>query len=166
MSSDRRSHSPNGTWPAVGEALVRELAASPGRLALTVGNSSESTIAAFAQLMGCEPVSVGRKVTGGDPPPTVDALLATLSGAQLLVDLEVLFWQPWLRLNPVSLLRTLARRGMPIVSQWPGTAVGRTVGYSTPGRRDYYSAMLEDAVLLRHRDRVFPDEAPYTVERI
>lgn len=165
MTGDRPD-SANGTWPAAGEALLSELAASPGRLALTVGNSSESTIAAFAQLLGCEPVSVGRSVTAGDPPATVDALLATLSGAQLLVDLEVLFWQPWLRLNPISLLRTIARRGMPIVSQWPGTAAGRTVAYSMPGRRDYYSATLDDAVLLRHLDRIFPDEVPYTVERI
>lgn len=166
MSSGKRSNSSNGAWPALGEALLRELAVSPGRLALTVGNSSRSTIAAFAELLGCSPVSVGRTVTAGDPPQTVAALLSTLSGAQLLVDLEVLFWQPWLRLDPVSILRTIARRGMPLVSQWPGTAVGRTVTYSVPGRRDYYRASLEDAVLLRPRDRMFPDEVPYTVERI
>jgi hypothetical protein len=166
MNDGRRSDSPEGAWPAAGQALLQELAKSPGRLALTVDDSSGSTVAAFAELLGLGPVSVGRTVTRGDLPATTDALVAMLSGAQLLVDLDVLFWQPWLRLDPIAVLRTIVRRGGPVVSEWPGTAIGRTVTYSMPGRRDYYRATLEDAVILRPRDRVYPDELPYTLERM
>jgi hypothetical protein len=165
MNRSTGPDSPASAWPAAGEELLRELATSPGRLALVVDGSSGSTMASFGQLLNLRPLSVGRKVTADDPPQNADAVVSLMSSAKLLVDLDVLFWQPWLRLDPIAVLRTIARRG-PIVTQWPGAVSGRTLTYSMPGRRDYYRTTLEDAVVLRPRDRLYPDEVPYTVERI
>lgn len=82
----------------------------------------------------------------------------------ILLDLDVLFW-PTLSIDPLALLRFYSKRH-PVVAVWPGGISEGVARYSEPGRVDYFSRKLEDALILRARNTVYPDEVPYEIERI
>jgi hypothetical protein len=88
-----------------------------------------------------------------------------LDASRYLVDLDVLFWRPWLQLDPLLLLRSLARSASRVAA-WPGEIEGGTALYSERGRQDYFSAVVRDIVILRSRPVYYPDEPPFEIERI
>jgi hypothetical protein len=90
--------------------------------------------------------------------------MAIAGTATLLVDCAILF-DPEVAIDPLALFRTLAKR-RPIIAVWPGTIEGGWARYSQPGRRDHYEGQLADVLVLRARPTAFPDEVPYTVERV
>lgn len=159
----RESHS---RWPDDGERLVALLRANPGRIALVSGVDADvqQLVSAFSDVLGADAMSVSR-VFSERLPQTPDAVNAALLGRPLLADLDILFWKPWLSLDPVRILEQQARRS-PVVAVWPGMVIGGTATYSAPGRSDYYTSRLADAVVLRARARRYPDEVPYTTEWI
>ncbi len=79
-------------------------------------------------------------------------------------DLDILFW-PEFAMNPIGLLRSLSRV-KPRIAVWPGVLEGHRALYSQPGRRDRFESILSDSVILAPRQVHFPDEVPYTTERI
>lgn len=153
-------------WPDAGVELIRELRAHRGRLCLIQRNENVSPVRiTLASLLCCEPYRVGLELTETDSPLSADDVRDHLLGQRLLVDLDVLFWQPWLALDPLALVRELARRDPPVIAEWPGDLSGARATYSEVGRLDHFQGALEDAVVLRPRVTVFPDEIPYKLER-
>lgn len=145
--------------------LLDELGRAPGRLCLVEGaGSARDLVSLIAQEFGGEPTSVGRVVTNDASAGPPGDVRSDLADAQFLVDLDVLFW-PAMKVNPLQLLRSLSR-SKPLISHWPGEIDGRRATYSELGRRDYFDSTIEDAVVIRPRSVRFPDETPYTIERI
>jgi len=154
-----------GLWPVVGEALIREFSSVTGRCGLVVGASKRAVTQQLAQLDGTVAVSVGQALTSGAKVTSPEEVHRILDASRYLVDLDVLFWRPWLHLDPLLLLRSLARSASRAVA-WPGEVEAGTAYYSEPGRRDYFAAVVRDIVILRSRPIYYPDEPPFEIERI
>ena len=153
-------------WPGAGDRLLAELD-QPGRLALVVGprDAGLDVIGQLCGLGGGDIVSVTEAILGDDPARREQDLLDRIGDAGFLVDLECLCWQPFLPLDPLKLCRRVARsRG--VVALWPGEVTNRTATFSTPGRRDAVSVSAADTLVLRPKTTGFPDETPFTIERI
>lgn len=157
-------------WPTEGLRLTAELVTHSDRFGLIVGgdDDAEDLISSFEELLNTQRFSVGTILAADTPPPTVDAVISALEEPPLLVDLEVLFWSPWMPIDVIGSLRRIARRRRrePLLAHWPGSIRGDIARYSEPGRRDSYEASVADVVLLMPRLRLFPDEVPYQVVRL
>jgi hypothetical protein len=152
-------------WPEMGQEFLDQLSAVPGRIGFAVADPDGMVIAALSELLGEQPLSVGRRVTQRMPPSTVPELILLLSGSRLLIDLDVLFWPALLALDPISLLSTLSRhKRSAVLAQWPGTVIGSEMIYSAPGRPDYFRTSAKGHVILSPQHRVFPDDVPFVVE--
>jgi hypothetical protein len=82
----------------------------------------------------------------------------------VFIDCQVLF-DPTLEIEPIQLFRRLARRNPSFVC-WPGEIRDGTFSYSRVGRPDHFEETVQDAIVLRPRESAFPDEFPFTIERI
>jgi hypothetical protein len=154
-----------GLWPVVGKALIREFSSVTGRCGLVVGAGKRAVTQQVARLDGSVATSVGQVITSGPRVTSSEQVRRKLDAGHYLVDLDVLFWRPWLELDPLLLLRSLARSASRVVA-WPGEVEAGTAYYSEPGRRDYFVAVLRDVVILRSRPVYYPDEPPFEIERI
>jgi hypothetical protein len=138
-------------------------------VALVVGPRVEGLklLHRIGEALGVPPKSLTALALGGADGPVASesALITALGGHPLLYDLEAICWRPWLRLDPMRLLRTVARREG-VVALWPGVLNGRLLSYSAPGRADHVQADAAGLTVLRPRSVRFPDEVPFTVERI
>src|SRR2546423_51156 len=134
--------------------LWAELESSRGRLSLVVGGRTGSPLELLAEALGIDVVSVGSILTSADGPPESREIQASLANARLLDRLGILF-SPELEIDPISLLRRLSR-ALPRIAAWPGEVDGNRARFSRPGRKDFYERVLEDAVILRPRDRRYP----------
>jgi hypothetical protein len=147
-------------------ALASGLRAHPGRLALApVAPGIDDSLAALARVLDTTVSRVGTTLTAGERPTCLDDIEARLAGNSVLTDLDILFWQPLLRIDVLRLLTGLARH-RPIVAAWPGQIEGDRASYSRLGRRDHFEGRLTDVVILRPRPRRFPDQMPFDVEHI
>lgn len=156
---------PESAWPAAGRALIEELSKSPGRIALIEsGPWVDACVAKLGDALGLLPMSVGEALTQGETVPSASDVPALLGDAILLTDLDILFW-PEFAMNPIGLLRSLSRV-KPRIAVWPGVLEGHRALYSQPGRRDRFESILSDALILAPQHVHFPDEVPYTAERI
>ena len=146
--------------------LLSELRRTPSRLALVVGDPSGHVAGALAErfcmtithadicLLEPKPVMSHQEV--------VDRLAAV---GGLITDLDIVFWRPWLRLDPLGVMRAVTRRRPGAIFWWPGNVHGGRATYSEPGRRDHYEASLNDAIVLHPMPIQFPDDPPYRLER-
>ena len=139
----------------------------PDAVTLICGDrqSSCNLLQMLGEAISVPPTSVTDVALGGTPAGSGQELLERLSGHPLLFDVEALCWSPWLRLDPVRFLRQHARR-QGVVAVWPGEVRGRTVSFSSPGRRDYVNAAAAGISVLRPIPTRFPDEVPFTIERV
>jgi hypothetical protein len=154
-------------WPESGRLLISELSRFPGRICLIAGDSGGSVAAAIASLVGIPAVEAGRFLLSGTPPQSPEAVVDRLvQSGPVIVDLDLLFWQPWLHLNPLAVLRMVSRRRPGTVVAWPGTITADRTWYSSPGRRDWYEATIDDAIVLRPETVAFPDDTPFRIARI
>lgn len=153
-------------WPDGGKALLRELGTGRGRVALVAGPTSEpdALAARLAADLGLRQLSVGRAVADLDTPPTESELAAAVAAADILSDLDLLFW-PEMRVAPLPFLAARARRRITI-AVWPGEIVDGRARYSAPGRPDHHDERLSDVVVLRPRPTRYPDEVPFVIEEI
>ncbi len=150
------------SWADVADALSHEMLRARGRFALVVGQDARGLTQQWAALTGETAVSVGRYFS--EQPERLSDPEGALIEAGFLLDLDILLW-PALRLDPLQLLRTLARR-KPRVAVWPGgVAAGRAV-YSAPSRLDHYDRPLADVLVLHTNLINFPDETPFNIQRI
>lgn len=150
-------------WPSFARSLVSELSKRPGRTAL-VADGPQDAMEILAQALGRSLLLVGRALTESERAPSRAAILARLHEALLLDDTDILFC-PELALDPLRLIQDLSRRA-PRIARWPGSIQGTRTTYSAPGRRDYYEAQLSNAIILYPRQTSFPDEIPFSIERI
>jgi hypothetical protein len=154
------------SWPSAGERVLDELRTYPGRLGLISNDDAASAATrAFALLLGSEPLNVSRAIVQESIPSTPEEVAQRVATGRVLIALDVLFWRPWLHLDPLRLLRSLSRNCPPVLAVWPGAILGSQITYSATGRRDFYEATLEDALVLRPRAVTYPDEVPYELER-
>jgi hypothetical protein len=119
----------------------------------------------FGATLGTRPRSISDVGLNPNPVRNINELAERLEGCSILYDLEALCWQPWLRSDPLRFLRTVARR-RGVIALWPGSLHQNTVYFSALGRRDYASCSATGVCVLRPRVTRFPDEVPYTLERI
>jgi hypothetical protein len=108
--------------------------------------------------------SVGARLTALPDPPSSHGIEGLLMGEALLVDIEILF-APQLAVDPVALLRRLARISMPRLALWPGRLAARRARFSEPQREDHYDRPIDDVLVLRPLSRSFPDQPCFEIER-
>jgi hypothetical protein len=153
-------------WALSNASTLDELR-RPDALTLIVGDRPRSCqlLLTLGIAMSVRPASVTGVALTGAPPGSDQELLERLSGYPFLFDVEALCWAPWLRLDPVRLLRQHARRhGVVVV--WPGRVRGRTVTFSAPGRRDYVNVAMADFSVMQPIPTRFHDQVPFTIERV
>lgn len=147
------------------EELVLELRAKPGHLGvLAEVSGSDASVTWLSAALNWDILAVGQVLAQRDRPPRPDEIEAALQGSHVFVDCQVLF-DPSVGVEPIQLFRRLARRN-PSFFCWPGEIRDRTFSYSRVGRPDQFEETVQDAILLRARASAFPDEFPYTIERI
>lgn len=153
-------------WVKYASAEIAQMRQA-GSLSLVVAGriSGRRVLEALGAVLGAEPTSITQRALTAPLPRTSAELLDRIADAPLLFDVEALCWQPWLHIDPFKFLRMHARR-RGVIALWPGAVVRRTASFSEPGRRDYISAELRDVMVLRPVATRFPDEVPFTSERI
>ena len=153
-------------WALSSASTLDELR-RPDSLTLILGDRQRSCqlLRVLGMAMSIHPASVTDVALADTPAESDQELLERLSGHPLLFDVEALCWAPWLRLNPVRLLRQHARR-QGVVVVWPGQVRGRTVTFSAPGRRDYVNVATTDFSMMQPIPTRFPDQVPFTIERV
>lgn len=145
--------------------IVAELRTRPGRLGILArGGRLDSALAWLSTALGWDIVRVGRVLALRDHPPTPDEIEAALRGSHVFVDCQVLF-NHVLVIGPIQLFRRLARRN-PSFFCWPGDIRDGTFSYSRVGRPDHFEETVQDAIVLHPRELAFPDEFPFTIERV
>ncbi len=153
-------------WPDAGQSLVNELQASRDRFALIGGDreANDSLVDRLATDLSLPMVHLGAALAAQSMPPTATDIEAAVGSASVIADLDLLLW-PLLGIPVLPFLTTLARR-RPVIAVWPGEISNGRARYSAPGRPDHHDQRLTDVVALRPRNRRFPDEVPYDIERI
>lgn len=154
-------------WPTAGQALLAELEAARGRVALIAAATpadADGLVGRLRTELGLGVVRLGRALAERPQPPSVTEVESACGEATVIADLEVLLW-PEMNLAPLQLLAARARR-RPTIAVWPGHISGVRATYSPAGRPDHHDIPLRDTVVLRPRGTRFPDEVPFTIERI
>jgi hypothetical protein len=143
--------------------LIAELTASPGRFALVAGGASD-VIQECERLLRVRCCRVGALLVDRPSPPSDTEIETMLRPHPLLVEMEILF-APQLGIDPLALLRRLARQRAPRVAAWPGPLQNGRAMFSEPSRPDYYDRPVDDVLILRAAERSFPDEPCFEIER-
>jgi hypothetical protein len=139
----------------------------PGQLVLIEGErtAGRDLMNQLADVFDSEPCSI---TEAGLTPPSARGskeLLERLGDAFLLHDIEALCWHPWLQVDVPRFLRAQAQRAG-VVALWPGQIRNGAASFSAPGRRDHVAFDAAGFAVLRPVETRFPDEAPFTLERI
>ena len=153
-------------WPDVGNALLAELAAVRGRVALIAATptAADGLVERLRDDLGLTVLSLGRVLADRKEPPTTDEIVAACANATVITDIDLLFW-PVSATRPLPFL-TARGRHCPTIAVWPGQIAGGRAIYSTLGRPDYHDVAVRDVLILRPRITRFPDEIPFSFERI
>ena len=154
-------------WPTAGYALIDELRAARGRVAVisaTTPAGADDLVGRLSTDLGVDVVRLGLALADRPQPPSMAHIEAACGDATVVADLDVLLW-PEMHVSPLQLLALLARR-RPTIAVWPGEVSGVRASYSVPGRPDHHDIVLRDVVVLRPCTTRFPDEVPFTIERI
>ena len=153
-------------WPQGGLTVWDELAQGAGRFALIVGRDVEETASKLAEVRAVPVCHVGALLAASfERAPRPREVEKALEGQSVLVDTQVLF-DPLLQLNPLALLRQLARSGGPLMAQWPGDVGGAVASCGQEGRPGRFRQILDDCLVLRPISTLFDDETPFTIERL
>lgn len=151
------------------KSVATEIAAMrlPSQLTLVCGARSEAVGVLFelASAAQHQAVSLSELALREPVVSSERDLAARVAGAAFLYDIETLCWQPWLGLDPIRFLRACSRTHG-VVAVWPGTVSDGAAEFSAPGRRDYIRSVASGATILRARTSHFPDEVPFSIERI
>lgn len=145
--------------------LAFELSSSPGRFGLIAqGLSANAVVDQCEDALGAKRCSVGTTLAELTEFPSSGQIEEALGVEPLLVDIEVLF-APQLAVDPLALLRQLARSSSPRVALWPGTLKNGRGYFSEPQRYDRYDQAADDVLVLRPVLSNFPDEPCCEIER-
>lgn len=145
--------------------LAAELSAVSGRFGLIEdGEDAQDVVKEFERDLGTSRCSVGVTLSSLPEPPSSHGIEELLMPFPLLVDIEILFAPP-LKLDPIALLRRLARRAGPRIALWPGALTAGRGTFSLAQREDHYDRRIDDVLILRPVPRAFPDEPCFEIER-
>jgi len=152
-------------WPAAGRALLAELFAAR-RPALISGlrPAAEALAQRLSVDLDLPTVALGATLAVRSDQPTGKDIELALDDATVLTRLDTVLW-PDLGIDLLALLHQRARI-MPIIAVWPGDIARGRATYSEPGRPDHFDRRVADLIVLRPARTTFPDDTPYTVERI
>jgi hypothetical protein len=144
-----------------------EVLTRPNQVSLIAGDRPDARklLATLGEVFGSEPRSLTAAGLTPEPVSLAGALADQLDGSYLLYDLECLCWQPWLNADPLRFLRLHARRHG-VIAVWPGHVSHGVASFSAPGRRDHVAVSAAGVTVLRPVATRFPDEVPFTLERI
>jgi hypothetical protein len=78
-------------WPESAYALLEELRAWPGRLALVVDEGAQSVAERIALAWETQPLPVGRLLTTSAGQPSLDQIREQVADGEVFIDLEILF---------------------------------------------------------------------------
>jgi hypothetical protein len=146
-------------------ALASELGSSPGRFGLIAPGSDADAVAKDCEkVLGAKRCSVGAALAKLPVPPSSSEIRERLNSEALLVDIEILF-APQLAVDPLALLRQLARAASPRIAIWPGRLEKRRCYFSEPQNYDGYDRAVDDVIILRPVPFNFPDEPCCEIER-
>lgn len=154
-------------WPTAGYALIDELRAARGRVAVisaTAPDGADDLVGRLSTDLGVDVVRLGLALADRPNPPSIADIELACGDATVVTDLDALLW-PQMHVSPLQLLSLLARR-RPTIAVWPGEISGVRASYSVPGRPDHHDVVLRDVIVLRPCTTRFPDEVPFTIERI
>lgn len=154
-------------WPTAGFALLDELESARGRVALISAASlaeADGLVDRLQTDLGLGVVRLGRALADRQQPPSITDVEFACGEATVITDLDVLLW-PDMNTPPLRLLAVRARQ-RPTIAVWPGQISGVRATHSASGRPDHHDVPLRDTVVLRPRSTRFPDEVPFTIERI
>jgi hypothetical protein len=156
-----------GRWPDAGYALLAELAAARGRVALLAAaapTTADGLVNRLRDDLGLTVVSLGQALADREEPPTADEIAVACANATVITDIDLLFWPA----SPIRALPFLTARGRrcPTIAVWPGQMAGGRATYSALGRPDHQDVAVRDVIIVRPCTARFPDEVPFTIERI
>lgn len=126
---------------------------------------AEGVLDELGRAIGVSPTSLSETALSPLVADTPEELERRLSGRPLLFDLEALCWSPWMGLAPIRFLHAHARQ-QGVMAVWPGKIEGRSATFSMPGRRDYVHESARGITLITPRPTSFPDQVPFTMERL
>jgi hypothetical protein len=154
-------------WPEGGHALLAELAVARGRIALIAAEmpaAADRLVDRLRDDLDLTVVSLGQAFADRKEPPTANDIVVACANATVITDIDLLFWPP----SPTRALPflTACARRRPTIAVWPGQIVGGRATYSALGRPDHHDAAVRDVIILRPRTTRFPDEVPFSTERI
>ena len=153
-------------WPALGHLLVEELRAA--RIPALIDTKHESAAELAGRIAGDLAVSIahlGRQTAALPVPPAEAQIDAALGTAIVLHGLDLILW-PALGVDLLTYLSRRARR-TPTIAVWPGTVDDGRATASHPGRPDHLDRRLSGVIVLHGlRPSPFPDDPPFTIERI
>jgi hypothetical protein len=147
------------------QQLHGDLATRPGRLLLLVGQGAEQLAEAVGHAWDAPLTSVGGIFAADNGATATELADLVVAGGSVFIDIDVLFWEPGLQLEVLSLFRRAAHL-RPVAVLWPGEIERRQVRYSEAGRPDFYEAELDGVAVLRPTPDVFGDEPSYTMELV
>lgn len=154
-------------WPRAGHALLAELAAARGRVALVVASTplaADGLVERLRDDLNLTVVPLGKALAELAEPPTAEEISEACGNATVITDIDLLFW-PASPTRALPFLTARARR-LPTIAVWPGEIAGGRATYSAIGRPDHSDVALGDVIILRSRTTRFPDEVPFRTERI
>jgi hypothetical protein len=154
-------------WPDGGHVLLAELAVARGCVALIAAEkpaAAEGLVDRLRDDLDLTIVSLGRAFADRTEPPMADDIAGACANATVITDIDLLFWPS----SPTRALPFLMARALrhPTIAVWPGQIVGDRATYSALGRPDHHDAAVRDVIILRPRTTRFPDEVPFSTERI
>ncbi len=154
-------------WPNAGQALLEELRAARGRVALispAAPVEADNLVGRLTADLRLDVVRLGTALADRSQPPSPADVESACGDATVITDIDLLL-SPEVHVSPLQLLSALARR-RPTIAVWPGDISGGRATYSAPSRPDHHDIAMRDVIVLRPRATRFPDEMPFTIERI
>jgi hypothetical protein len=154
-------------WPDAGHALLAELAAARGRVALIAAatpTAADGLVERLRDDLDLTVVSLGEALADRKEPPTADEIAVASANATVITDIDLLFWPA----SPIRALPFLTARGRrrPTIAVWPGRIADGRATYSAFGRPDHQDLALRDVIIVRPCATGFSDEVPFSIERI
>lgn len=154
-------------WPRAGRALLAELAAARGLIALLAVDTlsdADWLVGRLRNDLHLTVAQLGQALADREEPPTAQEISQACGDATVISDIDLLFW-PALPTGALAFLTARARR-VPTIAVWPGKIADGRATYSALGRPDYTDVALRNVAVLRPRATKFPDELPFRIERI
>ena len=159
--SERSAGAAKAAVPRGWQQLLGNLTA--GRQTFAVLDDGGGEVVAIVAELVAQVMSVGSVLARLASPEALVSAISPTSESVLMTDVDAIF-SPEFKLDPLALFRQFSH-GRALFVVWPGSVDSGRLIYSRPGRADYFDQPALDLIILKPTRSVFPDEAPYELER-